>query len=335
MPRKARIDAPGALHYVFLRGIQGEEVFQDDTDRDNFVDRLAHLLKESSSSCFAWALMPTQIHLLLKTGKIPISRLLHRLLTGYVVTYNSRHRRHGPIFRSRYGAILCQEDPYLLELVRYIHLNPLQLGIVRSFSELARYRYGGHSFILAKRKNDWQDVDHVLRLFGSRRPKSLERYHGYIKKGLEGSRKAHGQIRGGTTWSEVRRLRKELGQGERDERILGDSHFVRQARLNEEKQSLRKRELLPAPPRDLEELAQKASALFGLEPEEIQLPGKSPVLVKARSLFCFWAVGELRMTASSLARKLGISQPAVSISVRRGAKIASEMGLHPPEKKPK
>jgi hypothetical protein len=231
--------------------------------------------------------------------------------------------------------MLCQEDAYLLELVRYIHLNPLQLGVVRSFSELARFRYAGHSYILAKRKNDWQDVDHVLRHFGSRRSKSLERYNGYMKKGLEGSKKAHGQIWSGTTLSEVRRLRKERSQMEKDERILGDSRFVKEALLNEEKQSLRKRDLQPAPPRDLEELAQKACALFGLEPVEIHLPGKSPAPVKARSLFCFWAVSELGMSATSLAKKLGISQPAVSISVKRGAKLASEMGLHPPEKEPK
>jgi hypothetical protein len=279
--------------------------------------------------------MPTQIHLLLKTGKIPVSSLLHRLLTGYVVTYNRRHRRHGPVFRSRYGALLCQENPYLLDLVRYIHLHPLQLGAVRSFSELARYRYAGHSFILAKRKNDWQDVDHVLRLFGSRRPKSTERYNGYMKKGLEGSRKTQGQIWSGTTLSEVRRLRKERGQAERDERILGDSRFVREALLKQEEQSLGKREPRPASPRDLERLAQKASALFGLEPEEIHLRSKSPVPVRARSLFCFWAVSELGMTATSLAGKLGISQPAVSLSVKRGAKLSSEMGLQPPEKKPR
>jgi putative transposase len=333
MPRKARIDAPGALHYVFLRGIEGREIFQDEADRDHFLDRLAQLLKETSSSCYAWALMPAQIHLLLKTGTSPISSLLHRLLTGYVVTYNKRHRRRGPLFHSRYRAILCQEEPYLLDLVRYIHLNPLYLGVVRGFSELGRYRYAGHSFILAKRKNDWQDVDYVLKHFGSRRPKSLERYNEYMKKGLEEAKKAHRQVGGRTTLSEVRRLRKEPSQAGRDERILGDSRFVYGALLSEEDQSLRKRDLRPPRPGDLEELTQKASALVGTKPEEIRTAGKSPGPVRARSLLCFWAVTELGMTATSLARELGISQPAVSISVKRGAKIASDMGLQPPEMK--
>jgi len=333
MPRKARIDAPGALHYVLLKGMEGKEIFQDEADRDNFLDRLAHLLKETSSSCYAWALMPTQIHLLLKTGKSPISSLLHRLLTGYVVTYNKRHRRHGPLFHSRYRAILCQEASYLLELVRYIHLNPLHHGVVRGFSELGRYWYAGHSFILAKRKNDWQDVDHVLKHFGSRRPRSLERYNEYMKTGLEESKKAHRKTWRGFALSEVRRLRKDPSTAGKDERILGDSRFVDGALLNAEKQSLIKRELRPAGPRDLEELSQKASALFGIKTEEIYLPSKSPGPVRARSLFCFWAVAELGMTATSLAKELRISQPAVSISVKRGAKIASDMRLKPPVKK--
>ena len=334
MPRKARIDAPGALHYVLLKGIEGKEVFQDDADRDNFLDRLARLLRETSSSCYAWAFLPNRVHLLLKTGQSPISSLLHRLLTGYVVTYNKRHRLRGPVFHSRYRAILCQETPYLLELVRYIHLNPLHFGVVRSFSELGRYRYAGHSFILGKRKNGWQDLDHVLRQFGSSKVKSLERYNEYLKKGLEESRKVHGQVWSGTNLSEVRKLRKDRSQAGRDERILGDSRFVEQALLNEEKQVLGKRQLRTARPHDLEELAQKASSLFGVKSEEIHLPRKSPVPVKARSLFCFWAVTGLGVSTTSLAKRLGMSQPAVSIAVKRGAKIASEMEPQPPIKNP-
>jgi REP element-mobilizing transposase RayT len=335
MPRKARIDAPGALHYVLLRAVERKEIFRDDADRDSFVGRLARLLKETSSSCYAWALTPGQVHLLLKTGKTPVSGLLHRLLTGYVVTYNRRHGRHGPVFRSRYKAVLCQEDPYLLELVRSIHLHPLQIGVVRNYSQLARYRYAGHAFLLAKRKNHWQDVDHVLRQFGSRKVKSLERYNEYVKKGLEGARKAQAPLWSRNTLAELKRLRRERSQAEKDERILGDSRFVTEALLNEKEKSQRKRDMRPAPARDLEALAQRASALFGLEPEEIRPPSKSPVPVKARSLFCFWAVSELGMSATSLAKKLGISQPAVSISVKRGAKLAGEMGLQPPEKEPK
>lgn len=90
---------------------------------------------------------------------------MRRLLTGYAISYNYRHRRHGHLFQNRYKSILCQEDTYLLELVRYIHLNPLRAGIVRDIGRLHRYPYCGHSVLLGKYDRDWQDTDYVLRLF--------------------------------------------------------------------------------------------------------------------------------------------------------------------------
>jgi len=130
MPRKARIDAPGALHHIIVRGIERRKIFYDDNDRDNFLNRLGVILIESQTPCFAWALIPNRLHLLLRTGVAPIATVMRRLLTGYAVSFNRRHRRHGQLFQNRYKSILCQEDPYLIELVRYIHLNPLRAGLV-------------------------------------------------------------------------------------------------------------------------------------------------------------------------------------------------------------
>jgi REP element-mobilizing transposase RayT len=130
MPRKARIDAPGALHHIIARGIARKKVFDDDVDRDFFLERLGTIVQESRTRCFAWALIPNHFHLLLKTGAIPIATVMKRLLTGYAMRYNRRHKRFGHLFQNRYKSILCQEDSYLLELVRYIHLNPLRAGLV-------------------------------------------------------------------------------------------------------------------------------------------------------------------------------------------------------------
>ena len=126
MPRKSRIDAAGALHHIICRGIEQTDIFVDDFDRDNFVERLGKILSETNTPCFAWALLPNHFHLLLRTGEVPLSTIMRRLLTGYAVSFNRRHRRHGHLFQNRYKSILCQDDPYLLELVRYIHLNPLR-----------------------------------------------------------------------------------------------------------------------------------------------------------------------------------------------------------------
>ncbi len=112
MPRKARIDAPGALHHIIVRGIEQRQIFRDDRDRDQFIQRLSDVLTETDTPCYAWALMPNHVHLLLKTGLTPIATIMRRLLTGYAVYFNRRHRRHGHLFQNRYKSILCQEEPY-------------------------------------------------------------------------------------------------------------------------------------------------------------------------------------------------------------------------------
>ena len=126
MPRKARIDAPGALHHVIIRGIERRKIFRSDYDRKNFISRLSELIPESKIDCFAWALLSNHGHFLLRTGSLPLSVFMSRLLTGYAGWFNKKYRRHGQLFQNRYKSILCQQDPYLKELVRYIHLNPSQ-----------------------------------------------------------------------------------------------------------------------------------------------------------------------------------------------------------------
>src|SRR5210317_1294238 len=165
MPRKVCIDAPGALHHIIVRGIEKRKIFFDNTDRDNFLKRLGIILTETRTPCFAWTLIPNHLHLLLRTGSAPIATVMRRLLTGYAVTFNRRHRRHGQLFQNRYKSILCQEDLYLLELVRYIHLNPLRAGIVKNISELNKYTYNGHGVLLGNKKRAWQDTQYFLGFF--------------------------------------------------------------------------------------------------------------------------------------------------------------------------
>jgi putative transposase len=152
MPRKSRLDAPGALHHVMVRGIDRQKVFNNKDDYSLFMDRLGDLLIETKTSCYAWALIPNHFHLLLRTGNVPISVLMKRLLTGYAVNFNRRHNRYGHLFQNRYKSILCQEDSYLLELVRYIHLNPIRAGLVKEYKGLSGYPYCGHGAIMGRRK---------------------------------------------------------------------------------------------------------------------------------------------------------------------------------------
>jgi putative transposase len=147
MPRKARIDYPGGVHHLIVRGIERKRIFQDVQDRNAFLDRLGFLLLESKTSCLAWALLSNHVHLLVRTGVISQADLMRRLLTGYAVTYNRRYRRHGILFQNRYKSILCQEDLYLLELVRDVHLNPLRGKRVESLEALEQYPYTDRSVV--------------------------------------------------------------------------------------------------------------------------------------------------------------------------------------------
>ncbi len=111
MPRKSRLDAPGAVHHLVVRGIDRGLIFRDEQDRDRFIERLGALLAETATACYAWALLSNHFHLLVRSGQLPLSGLMRRLLTGYAIGFNRRHRRWGHLFQNRYKSILCQQEP--------------------------------------------------------------------------------------------------------------------------------------------------------------------------------------------------------------------------------
>jgi REP element-mobilizing transposase RayT len=189
MPRKSRIDAAGAIHHVIVRGINRADIFSDDSDYKSFLNRLDSVLTRTKTACYAWALMSNHFHLLLRTGNTPISTVMRRLLTGYAVNFNRKHKRFGHLFQNRYKSILCQEDLYLRELVRYIHLNPLRAGMVPDYRSLGRYYYCGHGVILGHFKNDWQDTEYVLDLFGNDTRSGRRGYSEFVRKASDQGRR--------------------------------------------------------------------------------------------------------------------------------------------------
>jgi len=98
MPRQARLDSPGTLHHVMIRGIEKRRIIDDDVGRNDFVRRLGALAEETRTPIYAWALMSNHAHLLLCSGAMGLAKFMRRLLTGYAVRHNLRHRRYGPLF---------------------------------------------------------------------------------------------------------------------------------------------------------------------------------------------------------------------------------------------
>jgi REP element-mobilizing transposase RayT len=330
MPRKARIDAPGALQHIICRGIERRKIFIDNADKNNFVTRLSRIISETQTPCYAWALIGNHFHLLLKTGNVPIANLMLRLLTGYAVSFNLRHKRTGHLFQNRYKSILCQEDAYLLELVRYIHLNPLRAGLVSSMHQLDRYRYCGHSVLMGKINNDWQDSHYVLKLFGKRVSSARKRYREFVEKGVKKGRRPDltggGLIRSTGGWAALKSYRRQKIHVKGDERILGDSDFVESV-LNEQNERLERRYRIQMHGYDFDKIVDRVATIFEFKPEEVLSNVKQRMRVKARSVLCYWAVNELKMTGTAVGRRLKMSDSAVSRAVRRAEKIAAEMKL--------
>jgi len=333
MPRQARIDAPGALHHIICRGIERRLIFKDDSDRSDFVARLTKLLPETATRCYAWALIPNHFHLLLKTGEVPIATLMRRLLTGYAISYNHRHHRHGHLFQNRYKSILCQEDTYLLELVRYIHLNPIRARQVSSLDQLADYPWCGHGRLLGKIETGWQATDDLLLWFGKRRAAARQKYTEFVAEGIAQGKRPElvggGLIRSCGGWSRVKEQSKSMSPRKSDERILGDGDFVA-AVLAEADEQLEQRTRYQQQGVTFDALLQLITEHFTVTRDDLLSASKRPTHVRARSLLCYWAVRKLGMTATEVAREVGMTQPAVSRAVKRGRGIADEVDIDLP-----
>ena len=129
------------------RGIEKRKIFFSDEDRVDFVSRLADLAGKQAMKIYTWALLPNHFHLLRKTQNRPLASSMRKLLTGYVVNFNRRHKRQGHLFQNRYKSFVCQEKNYLREMVRYIYLNLLRAGLVKDLQELNRSPWSGHSCV--------------------------------------------------------------------------------------------------------------------------------------------------------------------------------------------
>lgn len=321
MPRKARIDAPGALHHIIIRGVDRMPIFKDAKDNNRFIKRLGRVLEETSTPCYAWALMPNHVHLLLKTGTVPMATVMRRLLTGYAQQFNRRYNRHGHLFQNRYKSILCEEDAYLLELVRYIHLNPLRGGLVDDLIKLAAFPYCGHSGLLSKLKYTWQDTDYVLRFFGETANLARKEYLKFIFNGIELGRRPElvggGLVRSAGGWSALKSSFSEDAWIKGDERILGCSDFV-ESTLNQAREDFEQKTYAQLKGLDLKTLIEKVVEHFNVDLRTIKSPSKQRTAAKVRSVICYLAVRKLRISGADVARELSLTPSAVSKSVIRG-----------------
>ncbi len=150
MPRGPRLDAPGVIHHVTLRGIGRRTLFADDLDREFFVARLDRLVRELDFVCLAWALMPNHVHLVLRTGRTRISRLLARVCTAFAMRVARRHGWVGHVFQNRFASSRIAGDAYLAAAIAYVHRNPVEAGLV-ALPDLAAFPWTSHGPLVGAR----------------------------------------------------------------------------------------------------------------------------------------------------------------------------------------
>lgn len=322
MPRLARLDAPGILHHVMGRGIERRKIFINDVDRNDFISRLALLCQSGGMDVYAWVLMPNHFHILCKTKNLPLASNMRRLLTGYVVNFNKRHRRYGHLFQNRYKSIVCQEDRYLKELVRYIHLNRMRGRLITTVKELNKDPWSGHSALSGKIKREWQDTGYVLSFFGVK-GRSRQNYLNYVRRGIDQGRRPDlvggGLIRSMGGWSAVISSRKRGERNIADQRILGNHEFVENV-ISGLDDRIKKKLRLSEQRIGIKELGNRISEEFSIPISELKSGSRRDVIVNARQVLSWIAVTELGDSGADVARFLGVTNSCVTRIIAKGKK---------------
>jgi putative transposase len=186
MARKPRIEYPGAFFHIIVRGNNRENIFLNSTDYFRYLQKLGYFCEEGDTTLYAYCLMPNHIHLLVEMGKVSLSKVLQRFHTWYTLYFNRRYDRVGHLFQGRYKAILCDRDAYLLELVRYIHLNPLRAGLVEVLED---YPWSSHRIYIGVDKSEAIDPSFVLGQL-SRDPSAAKKsYKSFVMEAISQGRR--------------------------------------------------------------------------------------------------------------------------------------------------
>jgi putative transposase len=320
MPRQARLDFTGALHHIMVRGINKTPIFVDDLDRESFLERLQLNLDDSACSIYAWTIMDNHIHLLVKSGSQGISYLMRKQLTWYAMYFNHKYHRTGHLFENRYKSIICEEERYLLALIRYIHLNPIRSGMIKTLEDLDQYQWSGHSVIMGTHNREWMDTGYVLAQFGGMLKKARTAYWKFMEEGISQGRipelTGGGLARSQGGWSGVISQKRKGVALESDERVLGGSEFVNKI-LEESKESNNIQLKVNRTRKSISDIIAEQSFETGISQRLLRSGSRRRAISLARAVIAKRCTEELGFSFAEIARALGVSTSAIRRSVLR------------------
>ncbi len=263
MPRKPRIHYPGAVYHVMLRGNGGADIFLEDGDRHRFYLLLQEVIERFGFRVHAFCLMSNHLHLALQVGEIPLSRIMQNLSFRYTQWINWRTKNKGHLFQGRYKAVLVEEDEYLLQLVAYLHLNPVRAGMEKTPSD---YRWSSHRAYMGDEQIPWLSCDPVLSRLSKRIKPARRLFTDFVisQKGLGHRKEFH-------------------GAKSKDARVFGEDSFVDEV-LNRAEEMTSRRP-------DLAGTLSLIAGYFKCDVEELRQPGQDQSISQIRA-FVAWAVLE-------------------------------------------
>ncbi len=288
MARKPRVHYPGAVYHVMLRGNARQDIFADDEDRRGFYALLAEGVERFGYRLHGFCLMSNHVHLAAQVGALALSRIMQHLGFRYTQWFNRRRARVGHLFQGRYKAVLVDAESYLLELVRYIHLNPVRAALVKAPE---RYPWSGHRAYLGKERLGWLETRWVLSQFGRNTTRARERYARFVAEGRGEGR------------------REEFHRDSTQGRILGDDRFAEEAMARAGRQERRAV--------NLGEVLGAVCARLGISEEELAVAGKARAGSQGRALTA-WLVRQVpELSLQEAACRLGRDISSLSAAATR------------------
>lgn len=311
MPRTRRLQIPGVVHHVMSRAIDRISIFDNADNCRFFLTRLGTLLNRFGTRCYAWALMPTHYHLVLAPLRRDLDRLMQRLNAPFAVRVNKCLNRRGYLFDNRYKSLLVFGTPYFMELIRYVHLNPVRAGLLHTLDELDTYEWTSHYDIAANRRHPWTRTDDVLNLFGTTVDGRMGAYRSYLQAGIE----EHRQNRDTAGHREAASLFSQYNC-----RAIGEPEPVRTALMQEALREDRRRALRQSGV-TIAAVAGHVGSTYGLSADDLRRPARACDRSRARALVAFTCQEYLGSSLAQIGDFLSLSPSAASRACLRGGKV--------------
>jgi REP element-mobilizing transposase RayT len=297
--------------------IEGKPLFVDDQDRDEFLARFEKGLVKTGFQCLTWALMDNHYHLFLRTSELPMSKLMRGLNGGYASYYNKRYKKHGYLFQNRFKSVLCQDQDYAIELIKYINLNPLRAGIVSSLEQLKTYAWCGHGYLLeecdAKGAN-FQKREECLRRFCENEKNAVKSYLESLSESCGTANETAGQL-SSIDATEVKNSCKGWPA------VIGNQEFVKNA-LEKYQHFVKRKHRKTDYPVVLETISKEVCQKYGITISELKKRGKRNIRADARAAFCYRLHVVEFIPLMVIASYLGTTISPIACLVNKGASIS-------------